>query len=226
MGGLEKKNKIITQEEKKTIAYHEAGHATISWMLEHASPLVKVTIIPRGKSLGSAWYLPEERQITTREQLLEEMTATLGGRAAEQIIFGKISTGALNDLERVTKQAYAMVTYFGLSDKIGNLSFYDSTGQNDYSFQRPYSDKTAELIDAEAKGIIDEQYERAVNLLLEYREGLTKLAEQLLEKEVIFTEDLEKLFGKRKTTVTLLEKPKKTRKSRSKAVPENEASGE
>jgi ATP-dependent metalloprotease FtsH len=200
VGGLEKKNKIITIEEKKTIAYHEAGHATVSWMLEHASPLVKVTIIPRGKSLGAAWYLPEERQITTRDQLLEEMTATLGGRAAELITFGKLSTGALNDLERVTKQAYAMVTYFGLSDKIGNLSFYDSSGQNDYAFQRPYSDKTAELIDAEAKGIIDEQYIRAIAILNEHKKGLMQLAEQLLEKEVIFTEDLEKIFGKRKTS--------------------------
>ncbi len=200
VGGLEKKNKIITQQEKKTIAYHEAGHATVSWMLEHASPLVKVTIIPRGKSLGAAWYLPEERQITTRDQLLEEMTATLGGRAAEQITFGKLSTGALNDLERVTKQAYAMVTYFGLSDKIGHLSYYDSSGQNDYFFQRPYSEKTAELIDSEAKAIIDSQYERAIAILNEYRPGLIKLAEQLLEKEVIFTEDLEKIFGKRKTT--------------------------
>ena len=213
VGGLEKKNKIITQEEKKTIAYHEAGHATVSWMLEHASPLVKVTIIPRGKSLGAAWYLPEERQITTRDQLLEEMTAALGGRAAEQITFGKVSTGALNDLERVTKQAYAMVTYFGLSDKIGNLSYYDSSGQNDYFFQRPYSDKTAELIDEEAKEIIDSQYKRAINILNQHKQGLVKLAEQLLEKEVIFTEDLEKVFGKRKTTVELpAAKPKKTRK--------------
>ncbi len=198
VGGLEKKNKIISQDEKKTIAYHEAGHATVSWMLEHASPLVKVTIIPRGKSLGAAWYLPEERQITTRDQLLQEMTATLGGRAAEQIIFGKVSTGALNDLERVTKQAYAMVTYFGLSDKIGNLSFYDSSGQSDYFFQRPYSDKTAELIDEEAKGIVDLQYAEALSILNQQKEGLVQLAEQLLEKEVIFTEDLEKIFGKRK----------------------------
>lgn len=198
VGGLEKKNKIISQDEKKTIAYHEAGHATVSWMLEHASPLVKVTIIPRGKSLGAAWYLPEERQITTRDQLLQEMTATLGGRAAEQIIFGKLSTGALNDLERVTKQAYAMVTYFGLSDKVGNLSFYDSSGQNDYFFQRPYSDKTAELIDSEAKGIVDLQYNEALIILNQHKEGLVQLAEQLLEKEVIFTEDLEKIFGKRK----------------------------
>lgn len=202
IGGLEKKNKIITMEEKKTIAYHEAGHATVSWMLEHASPLVKVTIIPRGKSLGAAWYLPEERQITTRDQLLEEMTATLGGRAAEQITFGKVSTGALNDLERVTKQAYAMVTYFGLSEKIGNISYYDSSGQSDYFFQRPYSDKTAELIDAEVKRIIDRQYNRAIEILSEHQEGLTQLAEQLLEKEVIFTEDLEKIFGKRKESST------------------------
>jgi cell division protease FtsH len=198
VGGLEKKNKIITFDEKKTIAYHEAGHATVSWMLEHASPLVKVTIIPRGKSLGAAWYLPEERQITTREQLLEEMTATLGGRAAEEITFGRLSTGALNDLERVTKQAYAMVTYFGLSDKIGNLSYYDSSGQSDYFFQRPYSDKTAEVIDSEAKSIIDKQYVLAKNILTENRQGLVQLAEQLLEKEVIFTEDLEKIFGKRR----------------------------
>jgi cell division protease FtsH len=200
VGGLEKKNKIITMEEKKTIAYHEAGHATISWMLEHASPLVKVTIIPRGKSLGAAWYLPEERQITTRDQLLEEMTATLGGRAAEQITFGKVSTGALNDLERVTKQAYAMVTYFGLSERIGNLSYYDSSGQSDYFFQRPYSDKTAEVIDVEVKKIIDQQYQRAVDILTEQKNGLVQLAEQLLEKEVIFTEDLEKIFGKRKVS--------------------------
>ncbi|HLO60590.1 MAG TPA: ATP-dependent zinc metalloprotease FtsH [Bacteroidales bacterium] len=198
VGGLEKKNKIITSDEKKTIAYHEAGHATVSWMLEHASPLVKVTIIPRGKSLGAAWYLPEERQITTREQLLEEMTATLGGRAAEDITFGRLSTGALNDLERVTKQAYAMVTYFGLSDKIGNLSYYDSSGQSDYFFQRPYSDKTAEVIDSEVKSIIDEQYVLAKNILTDNRQGLVQLAEQLLEKEVIFTEDLERIFGKRR----------------------------
>lgn len=202
VGGLEKKNKIITVEEKKTIAYHEAGHATVSWMLEHASPLVKVTIIPRGKSLGAAWYLPEERQITTRDQLLEEMTATLGGRAAELVTFGKISTGALNDLERVTKQAYAMVTYFGLSEKIGNLSYYDSSGQSDYFFQRPYSDKTAEIIDTEVKKIVDQQYQRAIDILNENKVGLSQLAEQLLEKEVIFTEDLEKIFGKRKSSAS------------------------
>jgi cell division protease FtsH len=215
VGGLEKKNKIITQDEKKTIAYHEAGHATVSWMLEYASPLVKVTIIPRGKSLGAAWYLPEERQITTREQLLEEMAAILGGRAAELITFGKISTGALNDLERVTKQAYAMVTYFGLSDKIGNISFYDSSGQNEYAFQKPYSEMTAELIDKEVKDIIDSQYIRAIELLNKHKDGLIQLADQLLEKEVIFTEDLEKIFGKRRGKMPEMpEKPKKTRKPR------------
>ncbi len=216
VGGLEKKNKIITADEKKTIAFHEAGHATVSWMLEHASPLVKVTIIPRGKSLGAAWYLPEERQITTRDQLLEEMAATLGGRAAEDITFGKLSTGALNDLERVTKQAYAMVSYFGLSEKIGNLSYYDSSGQSEYSFQRPYSDKTAELIDSEVKVIIDEQYIRAKSILNEYKTGLVQLAEQLLEKEVIFTEDLEKIFGKRKgsTNEQEPEEPVKTKRTR------------
>ena len=228
VGGLEKKNKIITQDEKKTIAYHEAGHATVSWMLEHASPLVKVTIIPRGKSLGSAWYIPEERQITTRDQLLEEMTAILGGRAAEQITFGKISTGALNDLERVTKQAYAMVTYFGLSDKIGNLSFYDSSGQNEYAFQKPYSEKTAELIDKEAKDIIDAQYKLALEILSEHKEGLVQLAEQLLEKEVIFTEDLEKIFGKRKGKMPeMAETIKKVRKStRTKKTESKEHTGE
>jgi cell division protease FtsH len=198
VGGLEKKNKIISLAEKKTIAYHEAGHATISWMLEHASPLVKVTIIPRGKSLGAAWYLPEERQITTTEQMMDEMVATLGGRAAEDLVFGKISTGALNDLERITKQAYAMVAYFGMSKKIGNLSYYDSTGQSEYAFTKPYSDKTSEEIDKEVAELIDRAYNRAKNVLSEYREGLEKLAKQLLEKEVIFSEDLETIFGKRK----------------------------
>jgi len=195
---LEKKNKIISQEEKKTIAYHEAGHATISWLLEHAHPLVKVTIVPRGKALGAAWYLPEERSITTKEQLLDEMCSTLGGRAAEEIIFGKISSGAQNDLERVTKQAYAMVSIFGMSDKVGTVSFYDSSGQNDYAFTKPYSEKTAELIDQEAKAIIDGQYKRAVELLREQGEGHQKLAQVLLEREVIFSEDLEHIFGKRK----------------------------
>ena len=198
IGGLEKKNKIITVEEKRTIAYHEGGHATVSWLLEHANPLLKVTIVPRGRALGAAWYLPEERQITTREQIMDELAATLGGRASEEIVFGKISTGALNDLERVTKQAYAMVSYYGMNKELGNLSFYDSTGQNEYMFGKPYSEKTAETIDAEVKSIVEEAYQRAKNTLIENREGLNKLSELLLEREVIFSEDLEAIFGKRK----------------------------
>ena len=197
IGGLEKKNKIISQVEKKTIAYHEAGHATISWLLEHAHPLVKVTIVPRGKALGAAWYLPEERSITTKEQLLDEMASALGGRAAEQIIFGKISSGAQNDLEKITKQAYAMVSIFGMSEKVGNVSYYDSTGQSDYSFSKPYSEKTAELIDEEVKKIIDSQYVRAIQVLKDNAEGHAKLADLLLKREVIFSEDLEDIFGKR-----------------------------
>jgi cell division protease FtsH len=214
IGGLEKKNKIITLEEKRTIAFHEAGHATTSWLLEHANPLVKVTIIPRGKALGAAWYLPEERQITTTEQLLDEMCSALGGRASEELNFDKISTGALNDLEKVTKQAYAMVSYFGMSDKVGNLSFYDSTGQGEYAFNKPYSEKTAEVIDEEVNRIIEEQYERAKKTLRENMDGLTKLANQLLEKEVIFSEDLEKIFGPRENHRTDLDgKPRSRRKS-------------
>ena len=197
IGGLEKKNKIIKEEEKRTIAYHEAGHATISWLLEHANPLVKVTIIPRGRALGAAWYLPEERQITTTEQMLDEMCATLGGRASEDLTFGRISTGALNDLERVTKQAYAMISYFGMSSKIGNRSYYDSTGQQEYAFNKPYSEKTAETIDEEVKTLIDAQYARAKSILSTHKKGLKQLAEILLEKEVIFSDDLEKIFGKR-----------------------------
>ncbi len=198
VGGLERKSKIISMGEKKTIAYHEAGHATVSWLLEYASPLLKVTIIPRGRALGAAWYLPEERQITTREQLLDEMAYALGGRAAEQLVFGKISTGALSDLEKITKQAYAMVSYFGMSDKVGNVSFYDSTGQSDYGFTKPYSEKTAEVIDNEVKQIIEESYIRAQEVLKDNLKGLTELAELLLEKEVIFSEDLERIFGKRR----------------------------
>ncbi len=195
VGGLEKKNKIITPHEKKTIAYHEAGHATTSWLLEHASPLVKVTIVPRGKSLGAAWYLPEERQITTKEQLLDEMCSALGGRAAESIIFGKISTGALSDLEKVTKQAYAMVSIYGLSDKIGNISYYDSQGQQ--GFTKPYSEETAKIIDEEVSIMIEEQYKRAVEVLSKNKEKLAELAEALLKNEVIFKEDLIKIFGER-----------------------------
>lgn len=199
IGGLEKKNKIISLEEKRTIAFHESGHATVSWLLEHANPLLKVSIIPRGRALGAAWYLPEERQLTTTEQMLDEMSSTLGGRAAEELIFNKISTGALNDLERVTKQAYSMVAYFGMSKGIKNISFYDSSGQSEYAFSKPYSEKTAELIDKEAKAIIDEAYTRAKDILKKNKEGLTKLAELLLEREVIFSEDLEQIFGPRKS---------------------------
>lgn len=197
IAGLEKKNKIITPEEKKVIAFHEAGHATISWLLEYASPLVKVTIVPRGKSLGAAWYLPEERQITTTEQLFDEMCAALGGRAAEEIIFGKISTGALSDLEKITKQAYAMVAIYGLNDKIGNRSYYDSQGQ-DYSFTKPYSEKTAELIDEEVNKLINKAYVRTKNILSENKDKLISLADALLKREVIFKEDLEDIFGKSK----------------------------
>jgi cell division protease FtsH len=205
VGGLERKSKIITKEEKRTIAYHESGHATVSWLLEHANPLLKVTIIPRGRALGAAWYLPEERQITTTEQLLDELAATLGGRAAEELVFGQISTGAMNDLEKITKQAYAMVSYFGMSDKVGNLSYYDSSGQNEFGFNRPYSEKTAELLDVEVKRIIDTSYEKAKEVLVQYREQFTQLAELLLEREVIFAEDLEHIFGKRKKTSRELE---------------------
>ena len=197
VGGLEKKTKILTPEERKTIAFHEAGHATVSWLLEHAAPLVKVTIVPRGQSLGAAWYLPEERQIVRTEQILDEMCAALGGRAAEKVIFDKISTGALSDLEKVTKQARAMVTIYGLNDKIGNLTYYDSA-QADYSFTKPYSEKTAHLIDEEISKIIEEQYQRAIDILTENKDKLTTLANLLLEREVIFREDLENIFGKRK----------------------------
>lgn len=198
IGGLEKKNKIISLSEKKTIAYHEAGHASVGWLLDHAHPLLKVTIIPRGKALGAAWYLPEERQITTTEQMLDEICATLGGRAAEEVFFGKVSTGALNDLERVTKQAFAMVAYFGMNEKVGNLSYYDSTGQNEFSFSKPFSEKTAESIDQEVKRIVEEQYNRAKKTLLENKKGVESLAEQLLEKEVIFGDDLIAIFGEKR----------------------------
>jgi len=198
IGGLEKKNKIITPTEKKTIAYHEAGHAVVGWLLEHAHPLLKVTIVPRGRALGAAWYLPEERQITTKEQILDEMAMALGGRASEEINFGQISTGALNDLEKVTKQAYAMAAFFGMSEKIGQRSFFDSSGQNEYAFQKPYSEKTAELIDDEVNRIVKEAYDRAKGVLKDNQENLVKIAQMLLEREVIFTEDVESIFGKRK----------------------------
>ena len=201
VGGLERKNKIISDEEKRVIAYHEAGHATVSWILENASPLIKVTIIPRGKALGAAWYLPEERQITTREQIMDELAATLGGRVSEQLTFGEVSTGALNDLERVTKQAYAMVAYYGMSDAIGTISYYDSTGQSDMSFTKPYSELTAQQIDAEAKALISKAYAMAEKVLREHADGLKQLAELLLEREVVFTEDVERIFGKRKKDI-------------------------
>ncbi|MDE6446036.1 MAG: ATP-dependent zinc metalloprotease FtsH [Alistipes sp.] len=201
IGGLERKNKIITDEEKRVIAYHEAGHATVSWILENASPLIKVTIIPRGKALGAAWYLPEERQITTREQLMDELAATLGGRVSEQLTFGELSTGALNDLERATKQAYAMVAYYGMSEEVGTLSFYDSTGQSDMALTKPYSELTAQQIDAEARRVLDRAYAMAAEVLREHADGLKQLAELLLEREVVFTEDVERIFGKRKKDI-------------------------
>ena len=200
VGGLENRSKVIKPSEKKAIAYHEAGHATVSWLLQHAHPLLKVTIVPRGKALGAAWYLPQERQITTKDQLLDQMCSVLGGRAAEEIVFGEISTGAQNDLERATKQAYAMVSIYGMSDKVGMLSYYDSTGQSDFSFTKPYSEKTAELIDAEVKDMISAAYERAKQLLSDHREQHRQVAELLIEREVIFSDDLENILGKRPWT--------------------------
>ncbi len=220
VGGLEKKSKIITQDEKRTIAYHEAGHAAVSWLLEHAAPLVKVTIVPRGRSLGAAWYLPEERQLTNTDQLNDEMCATLGGRAAEEVMFGKISTGALSDLEKVTKQARAMVTIYGLNKKLGNITYWDSSGQQEYAFDKPYSEHTAEIIDQEISAIIELQYQRAVALLQENKDKLVKLAELLLEKEVLFKENLEDIFGKRPwKDHTILQEPttKETAKSENNA---------
>ena len=199
IGGLERKNKVISPQEKKTIAYHEAGHATVSWLLEHANPLVKVTIIPRGKALGAAWYLPEERQITTREQMMDELASLLAGRVAEEKFFGHLSTGALNDLERVTKQCYAMVAYYGMSDAVGSMSYYDSTGQSDMAFTKPYSERTAQQIDDEVRALIAKARKMAEDVIDEHREGLVQLAELLLEREVVFTEDVEHIFGARKT---------------------------
>ncbi|MFI3302714.1 MAG: ATP-dependent zinc metalloprotease FtsH [Rikenellaceae bacterium] len=202
VGGLEKRNKIITNDEKRRIAYHEAGHATVSWILEHASPLIKVTIIPRGKALGAAWYLPEERQITTKEQMMDEMASTLGGRVSEQLTFGEISTGALNDLERVTKQAYAMVAYYGMGEKVGNLSYYDSSNGGEMGgFTKPYSELTAQAIDDEAKEFMRTAYDMAQKVLTEHAAGLKELAELLLEREVVFTEDVERIFGRRRKDI-------------------------
>jgi cell division protease FtsH len=197
IGGFEKNSKIITPDEKKRIAYHEAGHAAVSWLLQYASPLVKVTIVPRGNSLGAAWYLPEERSLTTKAQILDEMCAALGGRAAEQTVFGEVSTGALSDLEKVTKQAQAMVSVYGLNEKIGNISYYDSSGQSDYSFQRPYSEQTAQVIDQEISAIIESMYQKTLGLLEANRDKLDALAGKLLEKEVIFKEDMVEIFGER-----------------------------
>ncbi len=225
IGGLEKKNKIVTALERKTIAYHEAGHATVSWMTEHAAPLVKVTIVPRGQSLGAAWYLPEERLIVKTNQMLDEMCATLAGRAAEKVIFNEISTGALNDLEKVTKQARAMVTVYGLNDKIGNLTFYDSANQ-EYGFTKPYSDDTAKIIDDEISKIIEEQYQRAISIIEENKEKLTSLAEQLLKKEVIFENDLIKIFGKRPHEKTLTEETVNGKKSKDQSKTEDDKSND
>jgi cell division protease FtsH len=200
IGGLEKKNKITTVAERKSIAIHEAGHATLSWLLEHAHPLIKVTIVPRGKALGAAWYLPEERQLTTKEQMQDEMCSTLGGRAAEELFLGRVSTGALNDLERVTKQAYAIIVYYGMSESLNNLSYFDSSGANEFAFSKPYSEKTAEVIDAEVKALVNEQYLRAKRILSENSKGHNTLAEMLVEREVIFADDLEHVFGKRPWT--------------------------
>ena len=222
VGGLEKKNKIITPEEKKTIAFHEAGHATVSWMLEHAAPLVKVTIVPRGQSLGAAWYLPEERQIVRTEQMLDEMCATLGGRAAESIIFNKISTGALSDLVKVTQQARAMVTIYGLNEKVGNITYYQ-TNESEYGFTKPYSEETAKLIDTEISAIVEKEYRRAIQMLKKHKDKLTELAEHLLEKEVIFKDDLERIFGKRPFEKPEAEAPKPKATTKPKAAPKNTA---
>jgi cell division protease FtsH len=211
VGGLEKKNKIITKEEKEAIAYHEAGHATISWLLQYAHPLVKVTIVPRGQSLGAAWYLPEERSITTTEQILDQMCSALGGRAAEELIFGKISTGALSDLEKVTKQAYAMVSIYGLNKRVGNISFYDSQGRD--MFTKPYSDETARVIDEEVSKLIESQYQRALEVLTENKDKLTELASKLLTNEVIFKEDLELIFGERPWDIAEISHPSEPEQS-------------
>ncbi|MBR4738394.1 MAG: AAA family ATPase, partial [Bacteroidales bacterium] len=197
VGGLEKRTKVLTDQEKHTIAYHESGHASVSWLLRWANPLVKVTIVPRGKALGAAWYLPEERQITTYEQMFDEMTSLMAGRASEEIVYGKISTGALNDIERATKMAQALVTYYGMSPEVGNISFYDSTGQSEYSFAKPFSEKTAETIDREVRRMVEEAYAKAKELLLSHREQLDELAAQLYEREVLFREDLERIYGPR-----------------------------
>jgi cell division protease FtsH len=229
VGGLEKKNKLITVKEKTTVAYHEAGHATVGWMLEHAAPLVKVTIVPRGQSLGAAWYLPEERMLIEKQQMFDEMCMTLGGRAAEKVMFDVITTGALSDLEKVTKQAKAMVTIYGLSDKIGNLSYYDSSGGGEYGFTKPYSEKTAQTIDEEISLLIETQYQRAIKVVTENKDKLIELAELLLEKEVIFGDDLVKIFGERpfkKSPIAISNSKKKQVEKEKKAIKENKEAEE
>jgi len=217
VGGLEKRTKVLTDQEKHTIAYHESGHASVSWLLRWANPLVKVTIVPRGKALGAAWYLPEERQITTYEQMFDEMTSLMAGRASEEIVYGKISTGALNDIERATKMAQALVTYYGMSPEVGNISFYDSTGQSEYAFAKPFSEKTAETIDREVRRMVEEAYAKAKELLTSHREQLDELAKQLYEKEVLFREDLERIYGPRPW-----ETPEDTDKQETPALPESD----
>ena len=219
VGGLEKRTKVLSDQEKHTIAYHESGHASVSWLLRWANPLVKVTIVPRGKALGAAWYLPEERQITTYEQMFDEMTSLMAGRASEEIVFGRISTGALNDIERATKMAQALVTYYGMSPEVGNISFYDSTGQTDYALTKPFSEKTAETIDREVKRMVEEAYSKAKELLLGHREQLDQLAAQLYEKEVLFREDLENIYGPRPWEEEKKELPQTTEETPE--IPEN-----
>ncbi len=226
IGGLEKRNKIISKQEKEVIAFHESGHAAVSWMLRYAHPLVKVTIVPRGKALGAAWYLPEERQITTYDQMFDEITAALGGRAAEEIMFNKVSTGALNDLEKVTKQAYAMVTYFGLNKRLGNISFYDSTGRNEYSFTKPYSEQTAQIIDEEISKLIEEAYQNAKSILLKHKDQLIELAGTLLKKEVIFRDDVERIFGKREWSDQEEDKDIIDAVSRANILPDDDENGD
>ena len=215
VGGLEKRTKVLTEQEKRTIAYHESGHASVSWLLRWANPLIKVTIVPRGKALGAAWYLPEELQITTYEQMFDEMTSLMAGRASEEIVFGKISTGALNDIERATKMAQSLVVYYGMSPELGNISFYDSTGQNEYGFTKPFSEKTAEVIDKEVRRMVEEAYSRAKEIILTHREQLDTLAGQLYDKEVLFREDLERIYGPREVD---LEKADKEKESQENAV--------
>ena len=221
---MEKRTKVLTDLEKRTIAYHESGHASVSWLLRWANPLIKVTIVPRGKALGAAWYLPEERQITTYEQLFDEMTSLMAGRASEEIFFGKISTGALNDIERATKMAQSLVIYYGMSPEVGNISFYDSTGQNDYGFTKPFSEKTAEVIDKEVKRMVEEAYARAKQIILDHKDQMNELAGQLYEKEVLFREDLERIYGEREADIEAKKLEAQNKKEEKTELPRLEAS--